>query len=307
MIGIRAIASHIPENRICNLDRMAQFDIDENFIRNKLGIVRVARASEGEKASHLALKAYAALESKQEIDRERIDSLIVVTQNPDTRIPHVSSVLHGEIGLPAKCACFDVSLGCSGYVYGLAILKALMEAGGMNNGLLFTCDPYSEIVDSNDKNTALLFGDAATVTLLSEDAIYDIGRGTANTEGSERGNLVIDNEVLKMNGRAVFNFTAQRIPSDIKEAIAQNGLTIEDIDLFLLHQGSKFIVETIGRRLNVPLEKVPFAVTDYGNTVSSSIPLLLEHEVEQAAARYILVSGFGVGLSWSSNVLIKRI
>ena len=307
MIGIRAIGSHIPAGRQSNLERLDQFGTDENFIREKLGIVEVARAPEDENASDLARHAYTALDAKHEIDLASIDALVVVTQNPDTRIPHVSAILHGLLDLPDNCTCFDISLGCSGYVYGLTVMKALMEAGGMQNGLLFTSDPYSKIVDQNDKNTALLFGDAATVTLLSTDAAYDIGRGTANTHGKECSKLAEKNGVLAMNGRAVFNFTAQKIPPDIKAAVALNNLSLTDIDLFLLHQGSRFIVETIAKRLELPPEKVPFATASYGNTVSSSIPLLLEPELDSPKASNILVSGFGVGLSWASNVLTKRI
>lgn len=306
MIGITSIGSFIPEARQSNLDKTGLFDTDEHFIKEKLGIVRIAVAEKGEASSDLCLKAFNALESRTGIARGEVDAVVVVTQTPGEGIPHVSATLHGLLDLSPSCACFDISLGCSGYVYGLNVLKSLMEANQLRSGLLFTGDPYSKIVDPGDKNTAMLFGDAATVTHLSADAIYDIGRGTANTLGKEGQKLATSGGVLRMNGRAVFNFTAQRVPPDILKAIEINGLELDDIDRFLIHQGSKFIVDTIVQRLKLPPEKVPFAIADYGNTVSSSIPLLLEHELAAPAARHILVSGFGVGLSWASTVLSKR-
>ena len=306
MIGITAIGSYIPEGRISNLERAEKFDTDAGFIENKLGITEVSVAATDERSSDMCLRALEALEAKHPLDRDRIQALIVVTQNPDTRLPHVSSIVHGRLGLRNDCACFDVSLGCSGWVYALTLVKSLMEASGFSHGLIFTSDPYSKILDPDDKNTAMLFGDAATCTLLGEDALYDIGRWTANTDGSQGANLAERDGLLTMNGRAVFNFCATKVPKDIRLAAERNEVALEDIDRFLFHQGSKFIVDTIAARLKLPKEKVAFDIHSHGNTVSSSIPLLMEQELEARSARTILVSGFGVGLSWSSNVLFRR-
>lgn len=306
MIGITAIGSYIPVGRISNLERAERFATDAEFIEKKLGIRAVSVADPDEHASDMCVEALNALERKHSFQRAEIQALIVVTQNPDTRLPHVSSIVHGRLGLRSDCACFDVSLGCSGWVYALTIVKSLMEASGYTHGLIITADPYSKLVDPNDKNTAMLFGDAATCTLLSAEAAYDIGSWTANTAGSEGHNLAERDGVLTMNGRAVFNFCATTVPKDIELAAERNGLALKDVDRFLFHQGSKFIVETIARRLRLPAHKVALAIETHGNTVSSSIPLLMEEELEQRSAGTVLVSGFGVGLSWSSNVLFRR-
>jgi len=127
------------------------------------------------------------LRRKFPIQENNIDALIVVTQNPDVNLPHTSAIVHGKLSLPAKCACFDVSLGCSGYVYGLSIISSFLRENSLRTGLLFTSDPYSKIIDRNDKNTALLFGDAASVTLIGDDPIYTMGSFTFGTIGRDYG------------------------------------------------------------------------------------------------------------------------
>ncbi|MCB1230176.1 MAG: ketoacyl-ACP synthase III [Verrucomicrobiae bacterium] len=306
MIGIEAIGTYLPARRIDNLERAAGFDCDEEFVENKLGVLEISQAAEDEDAFSLAANAVEDLRARTGLEMDEIEVLVLVTQTPGKLIPHVSARLHGEIGLTDRCACFDISLGCSGYVYALTVVKALMEAQGFRRGLIVTSDPYSKIVDAGDRNTAMLFGDAATATLLSDRPVFEIGRTTMKTRGASHRELMsTDSGNLHMNGRAVFTFCAQNVPPDIREAAELNGVTVEDIDLFLVHQGSKFIVDTIRNRLGLSEEKMPFGAVAYGNTVSSSIPLLLAERVASPESRRIMISGFGVGLSWASSLLTR--
>lgn len=302
MLGIEEIGYYIPEDRISNYDRKEQFGIDDYFIEERIGVCKISVKSAGEDTVELCVKAFADLCRKTAIDLNDIEAMIVVTQNPDRNIPHVSAVLHGKLGVPSSCACFDISLGCSGFVYALSVFQSFMAANGMKKGLLFTADPYSKIIDPLDKNTTLLFGDAAAVTLISENPRFVSGKFTFGTLGGECEKLVCNNGVLFMNGRAVFNFAAKVVPGDIRQVVEKNHLSLEAIDLFLLHQGSKIIVETIADKLRIPREKAPYSVYDYGNTVSSTLPILLADEL-QGTANTILICGFGVGLSWSSGIL----
>jgi 3-oxoacyl-[acyl-carrier-protein] synthase-3 len=306
MIGITEIGSYIPTKRISNIERKEEFNTDEDFIFNKIGIVNVAVKELNENTSDLAVKAFKNLEKKITINKEDIEVALLVTQNPDSNIPHTSALIHGALGFPETCACFDISLGCSGFVYGLSVIKSFMEANGMKKGLLFTCDPYSKIIDPTDKNTALLFGDAATVTYLTYEPVYNIGNFTFGTIGKESSNLTCTNNVLSMNGRGIFNFAAKYVPADIKTLLEKSNLNIEDIDKFIFHQGSKYIVDTLIKRTGIDVKKVIFDIADYGNTVSSSIPIILEKILHDSNNKYIFISGFGVGLSWSSNVLINN-
>ena len=214
--------------------------------------------------------------------------------------------MHGKIGAPESAACFDISLGCSGFVYGLSIASAFMQANGLKRGLLFTADPYSKIIDPDDKNTVLLFGDAAAVALL-EDPVqpgaWQALRFAFGTRGS--AGMALNNRAgkLEMDGRAVFTFSATAVPAQVKALLEETGLTVADIDLFLLHQGSKYIVDTIAQRLALPRDKVVLGLAGCGNTVSSSIPLLLEKVMHERQLTRVLLSGFGVGLSWASAIL----
>ncbi len=305
MIGIKAIASYIPENRISNYDRKAEFEIDDSFICDKIGVQRRAVKGKDEATSDLCVKAFNNLSNKIVVNKSDISVLVVVTQNPDTNIPHTAAIVHGKLDLPVSCACFDISLGCSGYVYALSVIQSFMKDNDMKHGLLFTADPYSTIVDQNDKNTALLFGDAATVTLISDKPLYTAGKFTFGTIGEDYKELICIDKRLYMNGRAIFNFCAKNVPEDIHALLKENNLELKDIDKFIFHQGSRYMIDAISKRLKLDAGKVPFDMLDYGNTVSSSIPIILEKEMTLNENRTIVLSGFGVGLSWASGI-IKR-
>ncbi len=303
MIAITTIGTYLPENRVSNLAQLEKFETDETFIREKIGVVQRAVKASEQKTSDLCIKAFEDLMTKKALDKSTVDCCVVVTQNPDLNIPHTSAIVHSALGLPETCACFDISLGCSGYVYGLSIISAFMQANGFKTGLLFTADPYSDIIDSDDKNTALIFGDGATVTLLEENQPglvalgYDFG-----TKGAGYKNLVNEDK-LYMNGRAVFNFTAGVVPKSIEKLLQRLDLDKRDIGKWYLHQGSKYIVDTITMRLGLEPEKVVFNMYEYGNTVSSSIPMLLSNDLNQfKSGQKIGLSGFGVGLSWASAI-----
>jgi len=303
MLGIAEIGRYIPNVRVSNVEKLAKFELDEDFLKNKLGVLSQSIKDEDEKTSDLCVKAFYDLEQKTEINKEDIECCIVVTQNPDYNIPHTSAIVHGKLALEESCACFDISLGCSGYVYGLSTIIAFMQNNGMKKGLLFTADPYSEIIDHDDKNTDLLFGDAATVTLISTEALYKPVDFSFGTKGKEYQQLLCDKK-LYMNGRAVFNFTATVVPKHIQNLMQKNNLSDDQIGRYILHQGSRFIVDTITKRLKIAQEKVPFNMLEYGNTVSSSIPLILAEEMKSEHS-YMLLSGYGVGLSWASTILQK--
>lgn len=307
MIGIEDIAYYIPSSRKNNFDLMKKFEIDEYFIKEKIGIEQVSIKESNDEASDLCFKAWQNLpQNIIESIKGSIDCIVVVTQNPDSNIPHVSAKVHGLLELKESCACFDISLGCSGFVYALSVLKSFVKENGFNKALLFTADPYSKIINPDDKNTALLFGDAATVTIIGNDPKFTIGKFNFGTIGKLHKELVCNNSELHMNGRAIFDFAARYVPNDVASILEKNNIEQNDVDLFLFHQGSKFIVDTIKKRLKLPEEKVPFMARNYGNTVSSTIPIMLSEYMEKQEIVKVLICGFGVGLSWASTILIRN-
>jgi 3-oxoacyl-[acyl-carrier-protein] synthase-3 len=172
----------------------------------------------------------------------------------------------------------------------------------MRCGLLFTADPYSKVLDESDRDTAPLFGDAATTTVLTDTPRWAMGEFDFGTRGDLCDAIQIGPEgKLAMNGRAVLTFAAMAVPESIRRTLKRNEFTLEQIDHFLIHPGGKYMIELTANRLRLP-DGLPFFPRDYGNTVSSSIPLALSKEVKDTD-HTVLIAGFGVGLCWATTVL----
>lgn len=300
MLGIKAIASYVPDGRASNLALGKRFGVDTSFLTGKIGVLERAVKAPDQDTSDLAFLAVQRLLQQQALGADAIQALVVVTQTPDRNIPHVSALVHGRAQLAESCAAFDVSLGCSGYVYGLAILRALMQAQGLELGVLVTADPYSKIIDPEDRNTVLLFGDAATATLIATDPVWSIDAFSLKSRGKDWKAIRTENGKFAMDGRSVFNFAATTVPTDIASMLGTAGTTLDEVDRFVLHQGSRFIVKSIAGRMNQPLGKFPIEIEHCGNTVSSTIPLIAERLLSDGSVRNVVLSGFGVGLSWAS-------
>jgi len=302
-VGIRAISVYRPATSIDNLEQGARLEADAAFITNKIGMLALARKSAAEDTSDLAVAAVEKLVSEHGLVLADLDCLVLVTQNPDREgLPHSSAIVHKKLGLAARCAVFDIGLGCSGYVQGLSVIQAWMSAQGFAHGVLVTADPYSKIIDPADRDTALLFGDGASATWITHDCEWHLGATEFGTQSNQCDALTRDaNGHLTMNGRAVFNFAATQVPASIERLLAKAQCSIEAIDYVLLHQGSRYIVETLAKRIGAS-DRAIFAAGPYGNTVSSSIPMLLA-ENTPATAKRLLLCGFGVGLSWASCIL----
>lgn len=306
MIGITDIATYLPQCRIDNLQRAIQLGSTPEQVEERIGFRKVAQRDPGTDTLDFATTVTRQLLEKNVLDPLSVDVLVVVTQNPDRNIPHLSAELHGTLGFSSNCACFDIGLGCSGYVYALSVISAFMSANEFKVGILVTADLYSKIVDPNDKMTSLIFGDGATATLLTTDPVFELGAFSFGTQGSGADKLACNDGVLFMNGRAVFNFAATHVPEDIQCVVKKNHLSLEDIDCFVLHQGSLFIVETIAKRLLTDIQKVPFMAAEYGNTVSSSIPMMLASLIKDVKNKTMVLCGFGLGFSWASTVIKRK-
>jgi len=311
MIVIRAVASYLPDGFEDNAAKMEKFAIDRAFLDGKIGVERVTRKAPGEETSDMCVRAFEALRNKTGIDVNKVDLITVCTQNPDANgMPQTSAIVHAKLGAPTACASFDISLGCSGYVYSLSVAKALMEANWLKTGLLFTCDPYSKILDPTDRDTALLFGDAAAVTLLAEpepgSQAWTATSFRFYTDGRHGDGVNNHGGIFHMDGRAVVMFSLRQVPGEVEGMLREHGLAKRDVDLFLFHQGSKYIVDKLRERLELSSDQVPIRLSGHGNTVSSSIPLLLEDCLERADTRRILCNGFGVGLSIATALLEKQ-
>lgn len=300
-----AIGVHIPPSRQPNLPLLPGFGVDKEFMQQRIGVTTRAVKAPHQQTSDLCLEAFSDLARKQpELDPDSIDLVCLVTQNPDSRIPHTSAVIHQLLDLPASCMAFDISQGCAGFPHALAVATSLAERFGFDNALIFTCDPYSTIVDPSDRDTALLFGDAATVTYLDRNRPgYRLVDAAFGTRPGSAAVLRYEGRLI-MEGRNVFLHAAREVPPAIRRLLERNHLCEDDIDLFLLHPGSKYLLDVLRGDLGIAESKLPFEASEYGNTVSSSIPLMLAARLDdpQSISR-ILLSGFGVGFSWGTCLL----
>ena len=311
MISINAIASYVPGSFEDNLAKLEKFGVDEDFMTHKIGVHRVSRMGDDEQASDLCVRAFAALQAKTGLVVEDVDFILAVSQIPDNNgMPNVSAILHGKLGAREDCAAIDLNMGCSGFVYGLSVAKSFMEANGHKKGLLFTCDPYSKIIDPDDFDTALIFGDAATVTLLSEpEPTHPAWQPTGFLFGTDgKMNQAINNSrgTLVMDGRTILFFVLSSVPGHIKQLLENAGRAVDDIDLYVFHQGSKYMIEALAKKLAIPSDKVPIDILNYGNTGPSTIPLIFEKNLHREDIEHVLCSGFGIGVSVAS-CLLERI
>lgn len=326
---LEAIASALPSIRQGTAEIARHTGADEDFIRDKVGLSTRYVLGPDETGVGLAYTACRRLMEKQSIGPADVDLLVFVTQNPDRRMPQNSAVLAARLGLSSGLASFDLALGCSGYVYGLVVAESFLAATGRSTALLVTCDPYSRIMAAEDRATNCVFGDAATASLIRREGEgAQLGTTDFGTDGAGGDAISIaaggaatplvaldvttgvaepgrDALRLHMNGRDVFNFVMTRVAESIDTCLQRNGLKIDHVDCFALHQGSLFMLQALAKRVGIPPEKLLTNIGQFGNTVSSTIPLLLERGMAGGAlrGRVVLVSGFGVGLSWATSVL----
>lgn len=261
---------------------------------------------------------------------ESIDALIFVTQTPDHPQPCNAALLHGRLELQASVAALDVNLGCSGYVYGLWLAHMMIESGGCQRVLLLAGDTISRVVNPRDRATAPLFGDGGSATLVEKDeqaprsffCLNTDGRGAKHLivpaggqrcptspatveEFEDEGGNIRSGENLFMDGAEIFNFSITEEPKAVKDLVDYAGVSLESVDYFVFHQANRYILSNIAKRLKLDVDKVPMRTVEcFGNQSSASIPSAICGELSEplsvAKSRKILLSGFGVGLSWAS-------
>lgn len=286
-------------------------------IEKKTGVnIRYISAPEQTATDMAALAAEKILSSG--VQKKEIEFLILITQSPDYALPTSACILQDRLGLDKSCMAFDVNLGCSGFIYGLAIAGALIEAGLVHKGFLLCSETYSKYIGKTDRTCRPLFSDAASAVLLSSSDHNDIGPFEMGTDGSGFDNLILpssgtrvynqqaDEKKLFMNGSEIFMFTMDMVPKCVNALLDKSGTRVEDIDLFIFHQASKLVMDSIIRRLNLPEEKVYVNYNQIGNTVSASIPIALSQALQEKRLKnndQVMLVGFGVGYSWGGCLL----
>jgi len=326
---IKAISYIFPTTILGNKELSEKFsNWSEDKIYEKTGIKQRYITEDSEFASDLAVQASRKLFIEHSILPQSIDFIIYCTQSPDYILPTTACILQERLGLSNHCGAFDINLGCSGYIYGLAISKGLIEASIAKNILFITSETYSKYIHPADKGNRTIFGDAASATLISGDGIAEILNFDLGTDGSGANNLIIQdggsrykkgsqlvNEEqqgesfnfsshLYMNGPEIFAFTSKMVPVLVNRVLENNSLEKTDVDLYIFHQANKFILDFLRKKINIPKENFFTYMENCGNTVSSTIPIALyEAMALELCKGNVLLAGFGVGYSWGGVLL----
>lgn len=325
---INAISYYLPHEILSNEEISQNFpEWSTQKIAQKVGIKERHIAGKNETAGDMAFQAAEKLFSEHNVDRQDIDFVILCTQSPDYFLPSTSCVLQNKLGLRTNVGAFDFNLGCSGYVYGLAVAKGLIVAGIAKNVLLLTSETYTKYLHPLDKGNQTIFGDAATATLISTNGWGEIGEFVLGTDGAGADNLIvksgaarhpesykdmcmdeggnpISSDHLYMNGGEIFTFTIEKVPMLINQTISKNQLDSSDIDLYILHQANKYILDFLRKKMSIPTEKYYLNMEKVGNTVSSTVPIALYNSMNNHSRfTNILLAGFGVGLSWGATII----
>ena len=329
-VRFAGLTSCVPRRVASNLDCAPEKKSERERLVRNIGINTRRVCEPNQVFSDLALMAAEKLIEGLDWMKSDIDVLLVVTQSPDYPIPATAIIMQDRLGLKHSTMAFDINLGCSGYAYGLFVLGSLLAAGNIRRGIVLVGDKSSN-PGSLDNGLLSLFGDAATATALEYDETapnmyFDFG-----SDGSGYKAIIIEaggqripmqphhlerlpgadgisrkgTDVI-LDGPAILNFSIREVPPAVMSLMQSSPYSVEQIDYFVFHQANRMINETIRKKLKLPEEKVPSSLHEFGNTSSASVPITITVRLRDeiaAAPQRLLISGFGVGLSWASCIV----
>jgi len=326
---IGPIAVHFPERVETNEQLQELYpNWDLNVIGQKTGIKTRYIAAEDETAADLAVKACEKLLDEHSVDRESIDFVLLCTQTPDYPLPTTACLIQQRLGLRTSCGALDFNLGCSGYVYGLAVADGLIQSGAARRILLITSETYSKYIDNDDRSLRTIFGDAAAATLVQASEEQTLKGFQFGTDGSGADTLLVSDggarpecdaiqprhrkrwkSRLYMDGPSLMSFTVDAVPQLVSQVLENAKLDRDAVELFLMHQATRKMLEQLQTRLDLDDQQLPIRLENYGNTVSSTLPILIDELRTQGSVNpgtQTLLIGFGVGWSWAGCAWRER-
>ena len=320
-ISITGIGAYAPEHVITNDDLSKMMDTSDEWIVERTGIHERRIAADDQALSDLALPAARDALAQAGVDPETIDLVIVATVTPDMAFPSAGAIIADELGAP-DAAAYDLSAGCTGFMYAVAQGYGMVAAGLARHALVVGGDVLSRILDWSDRGTAVLFGDGAGAVVLervSEGGFLGFELGADGSGGPQlylpaggsrspaTAETVAEHKhYVQMNGREVFKFATRVLVTSAEKVLAECGKTIDDVDVYIPHQANVRIIDHAAGKLGIPKEKIVVNVERYGNTSSGSIPLALvdaqaEGRLQEGAL--VLMTGMGAGLTWGSGLI----
>lgn len=321
-VGIIGLGSSLPEKILTNQDLEKMVNTSDEWIVKRTGISERRILEKDEQASTLAIKAAEKALKSSGLDASDIDLIIVTTDTPDYLTPTTSCLVQGAIGAK-KAAAFDLNAACSGIVYGMTVAEQFIKTGYYKYVLVIACEGLTKVVDWEDRNTCVLFGDGAGAFMMGP---VEEGYGMLSTEIGAEGTssdlitvpcceiseddlqkrLHKNKRVLWMDGKEVFKFAVKIMPEAAMKVINDAKLKLDDVKLIVPHQANIRIIEGAVKRLKIPKEKVYTCVQRYGNISSASIPVALDEIVREGGLKKgdnIVLVGFGGGLTWAATLI----
>jgi 3-oxoacyl-[acyl-carrier-protein] synthase-3 len=320
---IAGVGSHLPKRVLRNSDLEQLVDTSDEWILTRTGIAERHLCADDEATSDMAYPAALQALQSAEMDAADLDMILVATATPDMVFPSTACALQDRLGA-RRAGALDISAACSGFIYGLALADALCRAGTARAVLLIGAETLSKVVNWQDRNTCVLFGDGAGAVVLRADEgergllsahLFADGSKGATLQlpgGGSRHPLsqaVLEAGLCKIqmgNGNEVFKLAVRAMEDAALTALKQNGLEVSDLDLLVTHQANLRIINALGQRLGLPDEKVCVTIKEHGNTSAASIPLALHQAARDGRLRpgsLVLLCAFGGGLTWGSALL----
>ncbi|HXK14001.1 MAG TPA: beta-ketoacyl-ACP synthase III [Gaiellaceae bacterium] len=314
-ISITGLGVHVPEKVMTNDDLSKLVDTNDQWIVERTGIKERRIAADDEALTDICLPAARRALEMANVDPSSIDLLIVATVTPDMAFPSSAAILADQLGMP-DAAAYDLSAGCTGFVYAIAQAHGMLASGLAKRALVIGADVLSKILDWTDRSTLVLFGDGAGAVVMEEVGqggfigfeLGADGAGGANLwlPGSGSRTFEDPEKFVKMNGREVFKFATRVMVSSAEAILDECGKTVEDIDVYVPHQANVRIIDHAVKKLGVAPEKTVINVQRYGNTSSGSIPLALADAADDGRlepGKLVLLTGMGAGLTWGSALI----
>jgi 3-oxoacyl-[acyl-carrier-protein] synthase III len=314
-VSITGLGCHVPERVLSNADLAELVDTSDEWIMSRTGIRERRIAADEEALTDICLPAARRALEMAEVDPASVDLLIVATVTPDMAFPSSSALLADMLGMP-DAAAYDLSAGCTGFVYAIAQAHGMLAAGLAHRALVVGGDVLSKILDWTDRSTLVLFGDGAGAVMLErvdEGGFLGFelgadGGGGANLwlPGSGSRTFEDPDRFVKMNGREVFKFATRVMVTSAEAILAECGKSVEDIDVYVPHQANVRIIDHAAKKLGFAEEKTIVNVHKYGNTSSGSIPLALADAADDGRlepGKLVLLTGMGAGLTWGSALI----
>ncbi|HWI29105.1 MAG TPA: beta-ketoacyl-ACP synthase III [Stellaceae bacterium] len=312
--------AYLPERIVTNTELAERLETSDEWIVQRTGIRQRHVAAPGEFTSDLALRAAERALAQAGVPAASVDLIVLATATPDNTFPATATKVQARLGMQGGCA-FDVQAVCSGFIYALATADSFIRAGRARTALVIGAETFSRILDWEDRGTCVLFGDGAGAIVLS--AARDEGggareRGVLSTHLHSDGNhydiLYVDGGpsttgscgFLRMEGKEVFRHAVQRLAQVVDEALVANGLAPRDLDWLVPHQANRRIIDSMGRRLELPPEKVVITIDRHANTSAASVPLALSEAVGDGRIKpghLVLMEAMGGGLTWGAALV----